>query len=69
MTFSDFVALMKIVFLKANLNLLEIDVMLKIFKIGIIPLVSSLLLALPASAQLIGRGQTLNRGDVVNSNN
>lgn len=56
MTFSDFVALMKIVFLKANLNLLEIDVMLKIFKIGIIPLVSSLLLALPASAQLIGRG-------------
>ena len=43
--------------------------MLKIFKVGIIPLVSSLLLALPASAQLIGRGQTLNRGDVVNSNN
>lgn len=43
--------------------------MLKMFKIGIIPLVSSLLLALPASAQLIRRGQTLNRGDVVNSSN
>jgi hypothetical protein len=68
-TFSKFAALIEFVFLKTNLNLLEIDVMLKMLKIGIIPLVSSFLLALPASAQFIGRGQTLNRGDVVNSNN
>ncbi|MFN5263855.1 MAG: hypothetical protein ACK5EH_15920, partial [Pseudanabaena sp.] len=66
-TFSELAALIEFVFLKTNLNLLEIDVMLKMLKIGIIPLVSSFLLALPASAQFIGRGQTLNRGDVVNS--
>ena len=69
MTFSKFAALIEFVFFKANLNLLEIDAMLKIFKVGIIPLVSSLLLALPASAQFIGRGQTLDRGDVVSSYN